>query len=326
MFLPQEAGIEVEKPIRRCYFQDSRRSIMLLKAVFQSEKKLKCYPGLKSKTCFDHIISGKYIDTETLRATISNQYTVLGCIPLKTKKYGNWKNRKKNKNQSSVTKIKFSKTTSTDSDKRLCADAIASINEFMRSEIDNKATRKTCFIDLQKAFDTLDHWILLKTLERYGYRGPVLKMIKSFFSDRWQLIKLKGTSTDNKQILTGVLQGSKRGLFLFLLYMNDLDASSGHSKVTRFADETTLKKVGNIEHFSIQQDNELVLNWLVSNNSTVNAGKCKRMFFRSRNPHISTKNKIFLRKTKNFCEYSGENPDKLLWFHQNIDYVVKKLN
>ena len=66
-----------------------------------------------------------------------------------------------------------------------CVDAMAAITEFIRTEIDKKAQGQACFIDLQKAFDTLDHDILLKLLD-YGFRGKIFEILKDFLSDRAQ--------------------------------------------------------------------------------------------------------------------------------------------
>ena len=169
--------------------------------------------------------------------------------------------------------------------RRSCADAIATVTEFMRSEIDSKATGQACFIDLQKAFDTLDHKILLEKLEKYGYRGPIHKLLSSYLSDRWQYIELNGTRTDKKQILTGVPQGSILGPLLLLLYINDLDMNSGDSNVTMFADDTTLISSGKTRHFSIQDVNK-ILNWLIKNKLTINVDKCEVIFLGSGYPQM----------------------------------------
>ena len=99
------------------------------------------------------------------------------------------------------------KTNSPDTDKKILFRCHSFNTEIMRPEIDINATRQSCFIDLQKAFDTPYHSILLEKLERYSYRGPVLPIIKTYLSDRWQHIDIKGTYTDTKKILTGVSPG-----------------------------------------------------------------------------------------------------------------------
>ena len=62
-----------------------------------------------------------------------------------------------------------------------CVDALAALTEFVRTEIDKKAQGQACFIDLQKAFDTLDNHLLLKKLEDYGFRGKIFEKLRLFF-------------------------------------------------------------------------------------------------------------------------------------------------
>ena len=87
---------------------------------------------------------------------------------------------------------------------RSCIDANVSITEFIRTEIDRKSLGQACFIDLQEAFDTLDHNILLQKLEKYEYRGPIHDMMKSYLSDRWQYVGMNAKETNQKRITTGV--------------------------------------------------------------------------------------------------------------------------
>ena len=90
---------------------------------------------------------------------------------------------------------------------RSCIDAIVSITEFIRTEIDRKSLGQACFIDLQKAFDTLDHNILLQKMEKYGYRGPIHDVMKSYLSERWQYEDINGketSKTDDKRCSTRI--------------------------------------------------------------------------------------------------------------------------
>ena len=120
-------------------------------------------------------------------------------------------------------------------------DAIAAITEFVRTEIDKKAQGQACFIDLQKPFDTLDHEILLKKLEDYGFRGKIFeKILRDYLSDRRQDISHNGACTEKPKIVSGVSQGSVLGPFLFLLYINDIQLCIGNCTMAMFADDTTI--------------------------------------------------------------------------------------
>ena len=78
------------------------------------------------------------------------------------------------------------------------------------------------FIDLQKAFDTVNHEILLKTLDHYGFRGRINDWFRSYLCERNQKVTINGYVSDNRVIYHGVPQGSVLGPILFLLYINDL--------------------------------------------------------------------------------------------------------
>ena len=83
----------------------------------------------------------------------------------------------------------------------------------MRQAIEKKDTGQAFFIDLQKAFDTLDHRTLMRKIEKYGYRGKIHNWIRNYLQNRWQYLSVNGSSTQQVPKTTDVPQGSVLGLF-----------------------------------------------------------------------------------------------------------------
>ena len=118
--------------------------------------------------------------------------------------------------------------------------ALLSIVEKIRESLDNKTFSCGVFVDLEKAFDTVNHAILLKKLEHYGIRGPVQNWFSSYLESRKQKVVFDGTSSPLLNISCGVPQGSILGPLLFLIYINDMHTAVKFSTVYHFADDTNL--------------------------------------------------------------------------------------
>ena len=89
-------------------------------------------------------------------------------------------------------------------------------------DMDKKTTPVNIYLDLSKAFDTLDHHILIKKLEYYGLHGTSLQLMDSFLTNRKQFVEIDESKSDMLLLPTGVPQGSILGPLLFIIYINDI--------------------------------------------------------------------------------------------------------
>ena len=119
-----------------------------------------------------------------------------------------------------------------------------SLTENIRKNLDEGNIGCGIFVDLQKAFDTVEHDIILSKLEHYGIRGLANEWFKSYLSNRKQYVSINGYDSNLADVKFGVPQGSVLGRLLFLIYINDLNQVLKFCKVHHFADDT------NLIHFS----------------------------------------------------------------------------
>ena len=136
------------------------------------------------------------------------------------------------------------------------------------------------FLDLSKAFDCIDHTILLTKLENYGIRGTSLKWFESYLGNRYQYVVLNKTQSQTVSIDTGVPQGTILEPLLFLIYMNDLLTNSG--SLISFADDATLLYSNNnlkMLETTMNQNLIQISNWLTYNKLNLNITKTKLLIF-----------------------------------------------
>ena len=187
------------------------------------------------------------------------------------------------------------------------------------------------FMDLSKAFDVLDHNILYKKLEHYGFRGKFLDLLTSFISNRNYFVSANGFISDTKTVNIGVPQGSTLGPLLFLLYVNDMSNSSELINFTQFADDTTLTHSGpNLNVLTNELERELnkVLDWLLANKLIINLSKTHSMLFTNKR----VDRKITIRandsnlEQKTECKFLGVIVDDRLNWKSHINHISSKVS
>ena len=209
--------------------------------------------------------------------------------------------------------------------------AIVDMYDHLLEKLDNKDYTCAIFLDLAKAFDSVNHSILLAKLQKYGVREIALKFFESYLSNRWQYVKILNQESDLRLIDIGVPQGSILGPLLFLLYINDLPNATD-CFVKLFADDTFLslscqKKADLQKKANIEIEN--IRKWLFANKLTLNVDKSKFMIIsRRRDANHSFSLKINGEAVGRCSTYKYLGliiDDKLDW-KSHVNYICKKVS
>ena len=158
---------------------------------------------------------------------------------------------------------------------RSCLSQLLAHYDRIVSLLESGVNVDTIYLDFSKAFDKVDHTILLKKLSLIGIRGKMLTWIKSFLTSRTQRVMVNGVLSDPAPVLSGVPQGSVLGPLLFLVLIGDIDSEILSSFVSSFADDTRLFRgiTGVRDASSLQTDLEKVYQWAEDNNMLYNNKK-----------------------------------------------------
>ena len=162
------------------------------------------------------------------------------------------------------------------------SDAILEFTDRCTVNSDNKLFTIAVYLDLSKAFDTVDRNIMVSKLERMGIRGVVRDWFESYLTDRRMFVSTGGVNSDMKTVNIGLPQGTVFSPYLFSLYVNDMNKSSSKLNFVHFADDTNVFMSGNnlqnlCEEVSVELDK--VWQWLKCNKLSLNISKTSFMLF-----------------------------------------------
>ena len=189
------------------------------------------------------------------------------------------------------------------------------------------------FIDLSKAFDTIDHNILLAKLHHYGIRGNANKLMVSYLTKRQQYTKVLGEESDKLTVIYGVPQGSVLGPLLFLLYINDIVYSSTLARFILFADDTNIFVLDKCPTEVYKKANiilQSVENYMKGNKLHINVKKCSYMHFKPKGKFTESENAciklsgVVITQVKQ-VKFLGVIIDDQLTWKPHIDYLASKL-
>ena len=216
---------------------------------------------------------------------------------------------------------------------RSTTDALIDITERIRNACDKGLYACGAFLDFKKAFDTVNHDILLSKLAHYRIRGQANNWFHSYLTQRVQFISLNRFNSRLHLISHGVPQGSVLGPLLFIIFINDLHKSIRHSQMLHFADDTNLlyinKSMKRINKH-INHDLSLIVQWLRSNKISLNADKTELVIFSPKRKQI-TKHLNFRISGQKIeistrVKYLGIQIDQHLNWNEHIKNIIPKLS
>ena len=213
--------------------------------------------------------------------------------------------------------------------------AVTYFSDFIKTSMDKGKLTGAVFVDLRKAFDTIDHATLIAKLQIYGVHGKELTWFESYLFNRQQFVSFQGTCSEKQSIRCGVPQGSILGPLLFTIVINDIAEQVKECQILLYADDTVMftsdKDSKRIEE-TLNTEFNKVATWFTNNNLVLNLKKTKTefvLFGTHQKLAKSEKISILLKEEtiseSEMYEYLGVTMDKNLTMKVHLEKTYKKV-
>lgn len=216
---------------------------------------------------------------------------------------------------------------------RSTEDAIARLTQYIYNAMDTSTPCACIFLDLAKAFDTICHKKMFNKLYNYGFRGNVLNLIKSYFTDRTQFVNIEGKLSYDRKVNYGVPQGTVLGPVFFILYMNSILELNIEGTMLSFADDTavlyTSESWGELK-IKMEKDLKKIKRSFDYNLLTINYKKSHYLPFTSYTNYLPNMGPLLIDINAKILEaesikYLGIIIDRHLRWNLQIQNLVKKI-
>lgn len=211
--------------------------------------------------------------------------------------------------------------------------ALLTKKEYILDAFERKAVVLGLYIDFSKAFDCVNHKILLYKLDQYGVRGTANELLESYLKYRYQYVSHQGVQSDKKRVINGVPQGSTLGPLLFLIYLNDIFQPLDDTLWIGYADDTSILLRGVDQDSLIYRANKIlerISKWCEENFLKINTKKTQAILYRAKNTALNMRSRLYL-NTNNIeivdhVKTLGVIFSENLTWDLHVEHVCSKLN